>query len=383
MKNSFSILTNVVSPHMLPLARAIATGCKGRFAYFATDRISALRKSIGWSDDAGSDFVVLRKENEVYTDFVTSADLLNADVLLMSVRDWRLIMNRYSAGRKTLFQFERWFRPPYGVWRLLYPPYLRMAYHFAKELMSGHYVALPIGVHAARDMARLCGLFSGDISCIFRAPQIRFERKTGGVIFLASGASGCRYGLDNMRMWAYYVGYDNVDRKCYRSGVMWVGRYLPCKRVEDIIQAAISVEMTLDLYGTGPDENYLRSKYCGCGNVCFHDPLSAAEVREQMRRHAIYVFASDAGDGWGVVVNEAMLEGMAVVGSVQPGSPATLIEDGVNGLLFNAGDVNGLKQCLIRLKDDELRNRLAANAMKSMTSAWTPEVAAKYLFLGD
>ena len=379
MKHDFSILMNVVSPHMLPLGEAIAKRVCGHFSYLAIDRITDLRRSIGWSDDKFPGDVILRDENERYEDFIARTELLHKDVVLMSIRDWRLVRARHKLGLKTYFQFERWFRPPYGMWRLLYPPFLRMAYHFAKALISGHYVALPIGVHAASDMARLCGLMSGDIRCFFRAPRIRFERKTGGAVCMADGSAGRRYGLNNMRMWSYYVGCGDHKNSERRHRAMWVGRYLQCKRVEDIIRASIGADMPIDLYGAGPEESRLRREYCGREGVIFHGPLSSDEVREQMRRHSVYIFASDASDGWGVVVNEAMIEGMVVVGSVQPGASATLIEDGFNGLLFNAGDVKALQHCLQKLHSEELRINLANNAKKQIFEKWMPSVAAKYL----
>lgn len=85
-------------------------------------------------------------------------------------------------------------------------------------------------------------------------------------------------------------------------------------------------------------------------------------------------------EGWGVVVNEAMLEGCAVIASRESGSGATLIRDGENGLLFPSGDVQALTNALIRLETDEsLRLRLVTAGQASMLAEWTPVIAAERL----
>lgn len=59
---------------------------------------------------------------------------------------------------------------------------------------------------------------------------------------------------------------------------------------------------------------------------------------------------------WGLVVNEAMNAGCAIVVSDQVGSGVDLVDDGVNGAKFQAGDIAGLTQALSRtLQNDAYR----------------------------
>ena len=96
-----------------------------------------------------------------------------------------------------------------------------------------------------------------------------------------------------------------------------------------------------------------------------------------MRQADVYVLPSSGGEGWGVVVNEAMLEGCAVIASRETGSGATLIRDGQNGLLFSSGNVTALTRALERLEADEaFRYQLATDGQASMLTEWTPTVAA-------
>ena len=99
-----------------------------------------------------------------------------------------------------------------------------------------------------------------------------------------------------------------------------------------------------------------------------------------MRQADVYVLPSSGTEGWGVVVNEAMLEGCAVIASRESGAGATLIRDGDNGLLIPSGDVNALTRALERLESDEpLRLRLATAGQATMLAEWTPAIAAERL----
>ena len=59
------------------------------------------------------------------------------------------------------------------------------------------------------------------------------------------------------------------------------------------------------------------------------------------------------GETWGLAINEAMACGRAVLVSSKCGAAADLVEDGVNGLVFKAGDAQDLlKKMEIMLKSD-------------------------------
>ena len=74
----------------------------------------------------------------------------------------------------------------------------------------------------------------------------------------------------------------------------------------------------------------------------------------------------------GNVVHEAMSRGTAVIGT-RPGGHAEMIEDGKDGLLVDAGDLEALTAAMRRLVDDAaLRERLGQAASLS-TRRFTPE----------
>ena len=65
---------------------------------------------------------------------------------------------------------------------------------------------------------------------------------------------------------------------------------------------------------------------------------------------------------WGLVVNEAMNQGLAVIASDAVGAAAGgLVRDGVNGVVVPAGDPIALASAIERLaRDTDLRKRLGA-----------------------
>ena len=87
------------------------------------------------------------------------------------------------------------------------------------------------------------------------------------------------------------------------------------------------------------------------------------QVRELMRNHDIYVLPSNAYEGWGAVISEALEEGMCVLASIESGAGATLLPP---ENLFPAGDVEGVAR--------KLRECVTVEAF---CNRWTAEKAAQ------
>ena len=183
-------------------------------------------------------------------------------------------------------------------------------------------------------------------------------------------SDGVRECVDKMRMWGYFVeeglgvcgqelggrlvtsGQSLVDseKECGNEGlkVLWVGRLLKLKRVDTIIKAvgecSKSKKITLDIYGFGLEEARLKKLAAKYGDVIkFYPPVPISEVRKLMREHDVYVLSSNGYEGWGAVVSEALEEGMAVIGTYEAGSSATILQE---SNLFHAGDWRRLKKLL-------------------------------------
>ena len=397
----FVMYQDCVSPHQIPLARELVLLLgMDNFRYVYRDLTQTGRTDIGWAMKGSASWFV----HIGTTPNEAKALIESADCLLTMFRDIYLIRRRYERGLMTIVQTERWFKPKVGILRLLLPPYWRMAKAFVRLMDDGGMNYLPMGMHAARDMARLCGLMHGDLRCLFRAPRLEFERRPGGRIWVKDEPRNTRntrkFCLEKMRMWGYFVRSSEFGVKSSELNeestnqthnsqltthnslrVLWVGRFLDWKRVDTIIRAVgelscsrlttnnYRLTTTLDIYGTGPEEERLKNLSAKYGDVInFHPPVPIAEVRRLMREHDVYVLSSNAYEGWGAVVSEALEEGMRVLGTYEAGSSATILP---KERLFHSGDYKALAALL----EKESRGDLPPCSIGD----WTAKFAAERL----
>jgi len=82
----------------------------------------------------------------------------------------------------------------------------------------------------------------------------------------------------------------------------------------------------------------------------------------------IFVLSS-FNETWGLVVNEAMNAGCAIIASDQVGSAADLVRDGKNGFVIPAGDVLALGNALQAVLDD-YRFRKMGQHSREIIAGW-------------
>jgi len=376
----FVLYSPTISPHQIPMVeemirRVGLEECRYVYSRLMTEE----RRSIGWSEEKKS-WMLSESDNG------TKEALRNAQIVISGIRNLELFKDRSKANKITIYTSERWFKPSLGILRLIKCSYIKMAIDFVRLLREAPlFYYYPIGIHAAADMARLCGLVHGDLSCLFKVPELDFDHRPGGKVWLKDGGDGKKYCLDKMRMWGYYVEPSRTvtlpvqevsKAKPQEIKVLWVGRLLDLKRVDTIVRAVSEnanlkrvdttlPKISLDIYGAGPEENRLKKMARGYEDLIrFHSPVPIADVRRLMREHDVYVLASNAYEGWGAVVSEALEEGMKVLGTFEAGSSATILP---KYNLFRAGDWRRLMQ-LLRNSDKN-----------SKLNSWTARHAAETL----
>ena len=107
------------------------------------------------------------------------------------------------------------------------------------------------------------------------------------------------------------------------------------------------------------------------GNVVVHDRVAEDVVAWFYRRHKALVMCSTF-EGYGMVVPEAMSQGLAVI-ATPVGAAASLVRDGQTGLVVPPRDVGALTVAMLRMLDDgALRARLADAARPTVVGrTWT------------
>jgi glycosyltransferase involved in cell wall biosynthesis len=110
----------------------------------------------------------------------------------------------------------------------------------------------------------------------------------------------------------------------------------------------------LVLVGDGPLRGELERAAAGIETIRF------AGFRNQTELPAFYAIADlfvlpSRREPWGLVVNEAMNAGCAILASDRVGAARDLVREGVNGAIFPAGSVPSLADALARLLADPAR----------------------------
>lgn len=346
------LYTNSVSAHQLPLAREIVRRVgPDEFRYVYTGQLQG-----GGQEVAATEPWIVREDER------TRQLLESCEVLLSGNRALEVFERRVAAGRTTLYMSERWFKPLRlcrGVWlpgrtRLLVPRFRAFARRVAALSASSHFRYLAIGPWARQDMQRL-GVPAAKI-------------------------------VD----WGYFVAPSAgrhsppapSSRSCLR--ILWVGRLLDWKRVETLVKslaerAIVNLadrRVCLTLVGDGPERHRLMAEAKRVAarspnaEITFLPPLPLDGVRELMRQHDVYVLASDAAEGWGAALNEALEEGMIGLGTHEAGASAALLPDEQR---YPAGDARALAALLASVA-------AGGTWRRSVPQDYTPQGAAERLF---
>ena len=130
-----------------------------------------------------------------------------------------------------------------------------------------------------------------------------------------------------------------------------VGQMIRRKGLEVLMAALADLDglpWRCDFYGSGPLEYELRRAAGGLpqARVGFHPPMANGAVRRAIAASDCCVVPS-RHDGWGMVVNEALIAGTPVVCSDGCGA-ADMIDDPVAGMVVPAGRVRPLAEALHR-----------------------------------
>ena len=152
--------------------------------------------------------------------------------------------------------------------------------------------------------------------------------------------------------------------------VLFSGQLIERKGVDLLIQAFAQIadkvpEMHLQLLGTGPAQDALSGTIpLGLRHrIHFLGFQQPAEIPGIFSTADMFVLPS-RHDGWGVVVNEALGAGLPIIVSDRVGA-RDLVEDGCNGFVARAGDVDSLAGALLALgRSRGVRNSFGCRSAK-------------------
>jgi glycosyltransferase involved in cell wall biosynthesis len=158
--------------------------------------------------------------------------------------------------------------------------------------------------------------------------------------------------------------FDNVEvEKSRKPRIIYVGRLVEYKHVDDLIRAFSELDLDAELYvvGDGPERGKLEQLAEELGvkeKVSFTGFIDERRKLKLLKSSWVLVLPSSI-EGFGIVVIEAWASRTATVVSDIPALTA-LVEDGKNGLIFRLRDIRGLRERLEQvLKNENLRSKLS------------------------
>jgi len=120
---------------------------------------------------------------------------------------------------------------------------------------------------------------------------------------------------------------DNPKNNFY----LMLGRFLPYKHYDIVIQAFVKNKKRLIIVGSGPEEEKLIALAKNCKNIEFKGRLDDDKARDLFMNCKAFIFPSE--DDFGIVPVEAMSAGRPVIAFGKGGALETMI-DGKTGVLF-------------------------------------------------
>ena len=364
---SIAFYMNCVSTHQLPLAReVVALVGRENFVYVFEGESAQVYQRV--TDRSNIKCEKLNDDSRV--------ELENVEKLYTGLRDIVLFEHRAEKGLKTFYTSERWFKPiqlrgikvedwrlKVGEWnlpgslRMLMPGYRRMVKRFVNWANTDPNArVLAIGPHAKRDFLKMGVRAEGIVDW-------------GYYVAPSEGKLKCEVEQRNSSS-SVQLGPGTSARTLK---VLWVGRDLTWKRIKDIERAvALANKKLTSSNATSMQRSSVPPLVCVSpkGPITFTKltGVTPAEVRVAMRSHNLYVLASNAEEGWGAALNEALEEGMNAIGTYEAGASAAILP---SERLYHAGDV----KVLARLLELEYRGELPPCSI----GEWTAKHAAKRL----
>jgi glycosyltransferase involved in cell wall biosynthesis len=170
--------------------------------------------------------------------------------------------------------------------------------------------------------------------------------------------------------------------------IMYLGRLEEVKGLNYLLKAFASLDAdntTLVIVGDGSLRERLIRLACDLGIAGKTRFAGYATPEQALNYYAIAdlfvlpsVTTSTGKETWGLVVNEAMNQGVPVVATDAVGAAAGgLVESGVNGFIVPERDSNALADAIVRiLNDDALREEMSQNARR-IVAKWDNEQMVK------
>jgi len=191
-----------------------------------------------------------------------------------------------------------------------------------KSSFSASFIAaLESSIHRAKSIAEMADIF-------ISPSEFLIEK------FVEAG-----YDRSRFEKLSYFIDSTMEENRKTLGYALYAGRLSMEKGVDVLIRAWQDMSSTrrLLIAGTGPEEFALREAAKGFTNIEFLGFVEPEKLSEIRRGAEFTIIPSICWDNFPISVMESLADGVPVLGSNIGGIPE-MVEDGVNGLLFEPGN---------------------------------------------
>lgn len=350
-----TFFSNFLQHHQTPFCSEMVRAVGDGFTFVATERMTEERLTLGYKDVSHDYPYALNSYENAYAHELALQLGAKSDVVIIGSAPEEYVTERIHQNRLTFRYAERFFKQ--GVWRLFDPRVARASFlRHTRYRTKTNLHLLCAGAYTAGDAA-IIGAYPGRCWKWGYFPEMR-----------------------------HYWVHELMQRKnTPEIKLLWVARFIALKHPEKAIGVMEQLtrqgyRCSLDFIGSGELRADMENQVAMLGlqdRIHFLGALSPAEVREYMEHAQIFLFTSDAEEGWGAVLNEAMNSGCAVVASDAIGSVPFLVRHDENGLVYRNRNADDLYHQVRRVVEDAaLRERLGRAAVQTIEENWNPAEAA-------
>ncbi len=342
-------LTNLASYHQMDFARVmVELPGVDDFRIVFQKPIYTERVEMGWSDDYTEPYIIrFWQSDEAKTEAFRWID--QADVVIQGRFPIKYVRERIKQGKLTFACQERlWKKKPSLIRRISRFPHLYKNYY---SVNRENYHFLAIGACAAQDLNDM-GIFKG-------------------------------------RSWKFGYFIDTAEnrvKKCQRASVsiLWCARFIGIKQPHTALEIARDLRergmaVNLTMIGDGDLRSSIEQavRQSGAsGYVTLTGWQNQDEVRQYMTDSDIFLMTSHRGEGWGMVVNEALSCGCCVIANRELGAAPWLVEHGKSGFLYDDESLDELLDEVVETDRDRLLD-MGRLGQQRMVDEWSARVAAE------
>ena len=349
-------VSNYLSHYSKTISEAFMKIYGSDYLFIAETPFNQKRLSAGFHDMNNEPYV-LRAYESPESNAEAQRMINEAECVIIGGLPVSYVSSRLQTGKITFMQSERFFKGPLGKDAVRFVKYsIYSGGRFYARNPQSKFFLLCASAFAAWDY-NTCGLFRG-----------------------------------KAYRWGYFpdaVEYDDIDGLISRkkkASILWAGRFLDWKHPDFAVKLAknlcdMGFDFNMKIIGSGEMQEELSrmiETYGLGGSIELTGAVPTEQVRAEMENSQIFIATSDRGEGWGVVINEAMNSGCAVIGGSKMGAAPYLIKDGHNGLIFCDRDIDDLTVKVSGLlREPERMSLLGRNAYETVTGEWSPRNAAE------